>query len=799
MLREELRESSSSASWRNPDLAPAERVSRLLAEMTLEEKVAQLYGVWVGADASGDGVAPHQHELSQQIDNWNDLISRGLGQLTRPFGTAPVDPALGARALARTQAEVASANRHGIPAMVHEECLTGFMTWGATTYPTPLAWGASFDPELVERMAREIGTTMRRLGVHQGLAPVLDVVRDYRWGRVEETIGEDPYLVGVIGTSYVRGLESAGVVATLKHFVGYSGSRGGRNFGPVEVGSRELADIFLLPFEMAIRLGGARSVMHAYNDVDGVPVAASTELLTNVLREQWGFTGTVVSDYFGITFLRMLHHIADDDTGAAVAALRAGVDVELPTLHCYGDLLVKAVRDGRISEDLVDRAARRVLEQKCELGLLDTDWRPEPPALVELGHDGQTHVDESRGTIDLDPPAHRQTARELAEESVILLSNGGILPLTSVSRMAVVGPLADDGDAVLGCYTFERHVRSLHPEIPRGIEIPTVLAALRAEFPDVLLEYARGCAVDDEDRSGIADAVRLAEQADVCIAVVGDRSGLFGRGTSGEGCDATDLRLPGVQEDLIEELLQTGRPVVLVLLTGRPYALGRFADRLAAALQAFFPGEEGAPAIAGALSGRVNPSGRLPVSIPRLPGAQPSTYLTAPLGMRTDVSTVDPTPLWPFGHGLSYTTFSWDDVRVDDAPYREPIVRSVESCVEISLRVTNTGGRAGADVVQLYLHDPVGQVSRPYVRLIGFRRVALEPGESRRVVFTVSTDLFGYTGLSGQRIVEPGTVELRLSTASDAPRYRLHLDLVGEERVLGSQRALVSESRIIES
>src|SRR6187402_1499547 len=323
--------------------------------MTLEEKLAQLVGVWVGASATGDEVAPHQHEMSDEID-LDAILTQGLGQLTRPFGTAPVDPALGALSLARTQERVAGSNRFGIPAVAHEECLAGFAAWQATAYPVPLSWGASFDPELVQRMAERIGADMRSVGVHQGLAPVLDVVRDARWGRVEETIGEDPYLVGTIATAYIQGIERAGVVATLKHFVGYSASKAGRNLAPVSVGPREFADVLLTPFEMVMRDGKPRSVMHAYTDTDGVPSAADEALLTGILRDQWGFTGTVVADYFGVAFLKLLHGVAGSWAEAAAAALTAGVDVELPTVKTFGEPLVAAIRAGEVSVDLVDRA-----------------------------------------------------------------------------------------------------------------------------------------------------------------------------------------------------------------------------------------------------------------------------------------------------------------------------------------------------------------------------------------------------------------------------------------------------------
>ena len=324
-------------------MSASARVEDLIARMTLEEKIAQLYGVWVGASDEGGDVAPHQHDLDDAVD-LDELMPQGLGQLTRPFGTKPIDAAMGAASLARTQERIRAASRFGIPALAHEECLAGFAAWGATAYPVPLSWGATFDPALVEEMARRIGDDMRSVGVHQGLAPVLDVVRDARWGRVEETIGEDPYLVATVGTAYVRGLESSGIVATLKHFVGYSSSKAGRNLAPVSVGRRELADVLLPPFEMAVREGGVRSVMNSYTDLDGVPSAGDRALLTGLLREEWGFEGTVVADYFAIAFLKLLHGTAETWADAAAQALEAGIDVELPTVKTFGEPLRRAVR-----------------------------------------------------------------------------------------------------------------------------------------------------------------------------------------------------------------------------------------------------------------------------------------------------------------------------------------------------------------------------------------------------------------------------------------------------------------------
>ncbi|MFJ4583908.1 beta-xylosidase/alpha-l-arabinosidase [Streptomyces echinatus] len=755
------------APWRDPALPADARVTDLLSRMTLEEKTAQLYGAWVGAAADGAGVAPLQREMAAGHD-WDELIAHGLGQLTRSFGTAPVEPDAGARSLARAQRRIAAANRFGIPAVAHEECLAGFTAWRATAYPVPLAWGASFDPELVEEMGRRIGRDLRAAGVHQGLAPVLDVVRDPRWGRVEETIGEDPYLVGTVGTAYVRGLESAGVVATLKHFAGYAASAGARNLAPVRAGVRELADVTLPPFEMALREGGARSVMAAYTETDGVPASADPRLLIGLLRQEWGFTGTVVADYFGIGFLRTLHRVAADEAEAARLALAAGVDVELPAPDCYGPPLVAAVREGRVPEALVDRAARRVLRQKCELGLLDEDWRPEP-----------------EGPLDLDPARNRALARRLAEESVVLLDNpGGLLPLAPGTRIAVVGPRAADPLAMLGCYSFPSHVLADHPGVPLGIDVPTVLDSLRAEFPDAKVTSAEGCGVSDPDTAGFAEAVARAAEADVCVAVLGDRAGLFGRGTSGEGCDVSDLRLPGVQAELLDALVATGVPVVLVLLTGRPYALGRWHGRLGAVVQAFFPGEEGGPAVAGVLSGRVGPSGRLPVSVPREPGGQPWTYLQPPLGLAGEVSSLDPTPLYPFGHGRTYTEFAWEDFEGSAAGI------PTDGSYDLSLTVRNTGDRAGTEVVQLYLHDPVASVTRPDVRLIGYRRLDLSPGAARRLTFRFHADLSSFTDRTGARVVEPGELELRLGPSSGEVRHRARLRLTGPVRVVGAERRL---------
>lgn len=762
----------------------AARVEHLVSDMTLEEKLFQLVGLWEGRGGTGEGgdVAPMADAMQGDApDSLEGYAARGLGlgQLTRVFGTVPVDPVEGARGLVAKQRWLQEHTRHGVPALVHEECLTGLAAWRATTFPAPLSWGASFDPELVEEVGAAIGASMRSLGVHQGLAPVLDVVRDARWGRVEECVSEDPWLVGEVATAYVRGVQSAGVVATLKHFVGYSNSRAGRNLAPVHAGPREVADVLLVPFEMALLDGRVGSVMNSYAEVDGVPVAADASLLTELLRQRWGFEGTVVADYFSVAFLQTLHGVAADVADAGAQALAAGIDVELPTGVAYL-ALADAVRDGALDEALVDRALRRVLAQKAALGLLDDGYDP----AAALGPAGDGDVD----AVDLDPPAHRDLARRLAEESVVLLSNGGSLPLaalrgttTAAGRVAVLGPNADDPSALFGCYSFANHVLAQHPDVPLGLSVPSVLDALRSEREGVEVVHARGCDVDTDDTSGFGAALEAADGADAVVVVLGDRAGLFGRGTSGEGCDAESLDLPGVQQQLLDAVLDasTGddgalvRPVVAVLLTGRPYAVASALERCSAVVQAFFPGQEGAGAVTGVLSGRVNPSGRLPVTLPRSVGAQPYSYLHPRLGAASSVSNIDTAPVRPFGHGLSYTTFERSDLQVADAEV--PTGGSLAA----SVVVTNTGDRAGADVVQLYGHDPVASVTRPVTQLLAHARVQLEPGESVRVLLDVPTRRLALTDRRGVQVVEPGAVELRVGPDAATVELTAQVELVG--------------------
>ena len=754
--------------WHDPALPAAVRARSLLDAMTDGEKARQLGSTWPGHDAGGD-VAPMQ-ETFRGAESFEHAIAGGLGQLTRVFGTEPITAEQGRARLAAFQEQVVAANRFGIPAIAHEECLTGFHTWRATIYPTSLACAATWDPELVRTMAAAIGSDMASVGVHQGLAPVLDVVRDYRWGRVEETMGEDPYLVGELGLGYVRGLQSAGVVATVKHFAGYSASRSARNHAPAALGPRELADVILPPFEKAVVHGPVGSVMAAYNEIDGVPASSDEQLLTRILRDEWGFEGTVVADYWAISFLALMHNIAPDVLGAAHSALQAGIDVELPNTSGYGDALREMVEAGRVTPELLDRAALRVLTQKAELGLLDPDWHP------------ATY----QGAADFDSPHNRAIAARLAEESVVLLENSaGLLPLDPATprTIAVIGPVADEARCLFGCYSFPNHVLPHHPEAELGIDAPTVLEGIRREFPASDVRYVPGCEIIGGDRTGFAEAVAAAREADLTILVVGDRSGMFGRGTSGEGCDVTTLELPGLQAELTTAVLAAARRSALVVVSGRPYAIGRYAKAADATVQAFFPGQEGAAAIAGVLSGRVEPSGRLPVQIPGDQASQPGTYLAPPLALKSDgVSNIDPTPAYPFGHGLAYTTFAIEDVHAS-----EPTV-PVDGTITVSATIANTGDRPGTAVPQLYLTDPIATVTRPVRQLIGFTRVELAPGERCTVRFTVHADLASFTGRDLVRRVEPGRVVLAVARSAADPGGSTDVTLEGGVRSVDHTR-----------
>jgi beta-glucosidase len=765
--------------YQDASLSAERRADDLLARMTREEKIGQLCSVWLTLDPASGDFAPFQGMFMNTPVDQRELLRHGIGHVTRPFGSRPVEPRAGARALNAFQKYLIETTRLGVPAIAHEEALTGFMTQGATQFPSPLNYGATWDPALIRRVAGAIRRQMRAAGTHQALAPVADIARDARWGRIEETVGEDPFLVGSIVSAYVEGLQGDdlrhGIAATLKHFCGYSGSEGGRNFAPLHAGPRELLDSYLLPFEMAVKQAGARSVMNAYNEIDGVPCAASRWLLTELLRERWGFDGVVVADYFAVRMLHQLHRVTEGPAESAAAALAAGLDVELPTSDCFAAGIGEALDRGLLDAETLDEASRRALRLKFALGVFER-----PYADVEA--------------IELDRPDERALARSVAERSIVLLANDGVLPLKAGARVAVIGPNAHDPMALFGNYSFQNHVASHFPDAPVE-RAPTVLDALRERLGEGRVAHAEGCRILKargqlcDDRSGIPAAVACAREADVALLVVGDRAGHFRTGTVGEGTDTAELSLPGVQEELALAVIATGTPTVVVLVNGRPFDLSRIAGRAAAIVEAWFPGQDGAAAIADVLCGNVNPSGRTSVSFARGAGAMPRSYDGRELARG-----VPPLPeaelLFPFGHGLSYTRFAYSDLAI------APATIASDGTVEIACTITNAGDRAGAEVVQLYLRDPIASVTRPVRQLRGFARVELAAGAAARVAFRVHADLCSFTGPDLSRIVEPGRIEVAIGASSADLRLAGAFEIAGSVRRVGEDRMLAPECSV---
>jgi beta-glucosidase len=673
------------------------------------------------------------------------------------------------------------------------------MARGATMFPSALAYGATFDPELVERVAHAIGREARAVGCHQGLAPVLDVSRDVRWGRTEETLGEDPYLVGVLGTRFVRGLqgEKRDLLATLKHFAGHSWSEGARNHGPVHLGWRELNDVFLLPFEMAVKQANAGSVMPAYHDVDNESCHASRHLLTKVLREEWRFDGLIVADYIGISLLYQHHNLAADPAEAVALAFGAGLDIELPADDCVAHL-AEAVGRGLLSMETVDAAVKRILVEKLRLGLFERPYADE-------------------GAIELQSPATVELAREVAREAVVVLENRGVLPLDPArgQRMALVGPTADDPLAMLCGYSFPVHL-ILNDAGETAAQVVTPRAALEEAFGRARVAFAQGCYVIEKRKYGspvfpgdvekstsldqpspvstrtdlIAAAVEAARAADVVVACVGDVAGLFQTGTVGEGSDADSLDLPGVQQQLLESVVATGKPVIVVLTSGRPYNLGGLEDEVAAFVWAFAGGQQGGPALADVLTGRVPASGRLPVSVPKNVGAVPYYYNHKMKSAGTPIARHFGSR-YPFGHGLGYTEFAFEDLALE-----APSVDTRAGEIRLSFTARNTGSRPGIAVPQLYVRDLLASVVRPVKELKAFGRAALGPGESVRVSFEVPTDMLCFTGPDGRRVVEPGEHELQVGASSADIRLRAPVRLTGTVHVLGRDWRMESRCRV---
>lgn len=675
--------------YKDPDQPVERRVEDLLSRMNLGEKIAQLGSYWAflffrGKDFSG--------EMARE------LLRNGIGQISRLGSATFLEPAESARVANALQKVLVENTRLGIPAIIHDESCSGYMAKGATCFPQAIGMACTWDPELVEAVGKVIREQMRSVGVHQALAPLLDVTRDPRWGRVEEAFGEDPYLVSCIGSSYIRGMQGEdlrhGVACTGKHFVGYGNSEGGMNWAPAHIPPRELREVFLFPFEAAVKEAKLASIMNSYSEIDGIPCGCSKELLTDILRGEWGFDGVVVSDYFTVYALNYYHMIARDKVEAARMALEAGLDVELPSMDCYGEPLKEAVRQGIIEEKVIDRAVARVLLMKFRLGLFENPY-----------------VEEKKTPLPFDTSKQRELSYMAARKSLVLLKNeNDILPLKKdIKSLAVIGPNADSVRNMLGDYTFAANAEIMvetraaiggdATPIPAEVEpvesyisVKSILAGVKEKVSQKTeVYYARGCEVLGDSKDGFAEAVEAASKVDVALVFVGDKSGLVPDCTSGETRDRAEIGLPGVQEDLVMAICETGTPVVVILVNGRPFSLGKVAEKAAAILEAWLPGEEGARAVADALFGDYNPGGKLAISFPRTSGQIPVYYCHKPSGGRShwrgDYVETSTRPLFPFGHGLSYTLFEYRDLAI------RPEKTDAAGEVEISLEVDNVCDR----------------------------------------------------------------------------------------------------------
>jgi beta-glucosidase len=760
-------------------------VEGLLSRMTLDEKLAQLGSVWV-YDLMED-----QSFSSRKAEQ---LMKNGIGQITRLAGASGLKPREAAQVSNSIQDFLVNRTRLGIPAIIHEECLSGYMARGATIFPQILGLASSWDPELVEEIASEISRQMRAVGVHQGLAPVLDVVWDMRWGRVEESFGEDPYLVACMGTRYVKGLQANdihnGIIATGKHFVAHGFPEGGRNTAPVHVSQRELRDIFMLPFEAAVKEGKLLSIMNAYHEIDGVPCAASGELLRDTLRKDWNFNGIVVSDYFAINMLTDRHKIAHDKKEAAGLALEAGIDIELPTTDCFGNPLKELIEEAGIPEKRLDEAVERILRIKLLLGLFDNPY-------VDV-----------EGIGELDNPRARQLALKAARESIVLLKNDGLLPLSKqLESVAVIGPSADSWRNLLGDYSYPAHVESLMEMarrrisgiyLPRDMQTATVpvaaiLQGIRARAsPNTKIHYAKGCEISGRSAEGFREAIEVAENSKVAIVVAGERSGLSLQDTCGESRDRTDLGLPGIQEDFVEAIYGTGTPVIVILVNGRPLSIEWIAEKIPAIIEAWLPGEEGGNAVADVLFGEYSPGGKLPVTIPRTVGQLPTPYNHKPTGGEShwwgEYVSTSSKPLYPFGHGLSYAKFRYSGLTI------EPKEVSLAGEVRIALNVKNQGSMRAEEVVQLYVNDVIASVTRPVKELKGFKKVTLEPEEEKKITFILPTDRLAFNDRQMRLVVEPGLFGVFVGSSSADIRLTGEFRLTGEKARAITSRTFWSEA-----
>ncbi len=792
--------------FRNPNVSTAERVEDLVGRMTLDEKLAQIGSIWLTELVQSDRF---DAELVAA------KLTHGIGHVTRIGASTGLRPAASARLMNQIQRVAVERTRLGIPVMVHEEGVAGYCARDATQFPQAVGLASTWDESLLTEVADAIRAQMVAVGARHSLSPVLDVARDPRWGRVEETYGEDPYLVGRMGTAYVRGLQGDdlrhGVIATGKHFLGYAMSEGGMNHAPVQLGPRELREVYAEPFAAAIRDAGLASVMNSYSSIDGLPCAGSRAILDDLLRRELGFDGVVVADYFAVELLVSHHRVAADRGDAGARALEAGLDLELPGRACYGEPLESRLADGSLAIEVLDEAVRRVLRSKFQVGLFENPY-----------------VDEARAASVFDTPSDRALARRAATQSMVLLQNhGDLLPLDAaqVADVAVIGPAADDPRLLQGDYNYPTHLEIIYeraampgvegpvPEISTGdgdrylpadggafepgphfVPYVTPLEGLRALLPDVEVTYAKGCEISGVDGSGIAEAAATADRADVAVVFVGGRSGLTTSCTVGELRDTTDLALTGVQESLVQAVVSTGTPTVVVLISGRVHTIPTIAATVPAVVQAWLPGEEAGNAIADVLFGRAEPGGRLPISMPRTVGQIPLHHDHRAGGGRSqfygDYTDSPSTPLYAFGHGLTYTTFEYRGLDVvGSGTTSDPVV--------VHAAVVNVGPRRGTDVVQLYVRDEVASVARPSQQLVGFTRIELDPGEGATVAFEVHPSRLAFFDEAMHFVTEPRTFTFTVGGASDRADLEANVELTGEVTEYRQREIVATSARRI--
>ena len=742
------------------------RVGDLISRMTVEEKVAQLRSYYTYE------VMEHGEVSSEKMQK---LLRSGISQITRIGGTSNMPPESSVKIANGIQKFLKENTRLGIPAIVHEEALCGYTAKDATVFPQIIGAASTWEPELIRAMTQIIRKQLRAVGAHQALSPVLDVARDPRWGRTEETYGEDPYLISRMGVAYVEGLQGdslkTGIIATGKHFLGYSLSQGGRNWGPSSIPQRELLEVFAKPFEAAIHEANLGSIMNSYSEIDGVPVGMSHEILTELLRNKLHFKRVVVSDYGTIALGNLLHRIAPNAHEAAIRAFNAGLEVELPTTVGYGRKFVKAVNKGRVSEDKLNQTVSRILTEKFKLGLFDNPYVDEDSQKIK-----EIYKD----------PENKKLARRIALKSIVLLKNeNNLLPINkAIKSIAVIGPNADSVRNLLGDYSYVSQFEATannatgvekvdkeekdallelikDPEefTRNSCDIISILEGIKTKVSESSeVKYTKGCEILGNDKSGFDEAVDIAKNADIVILVVGGKSGLMEGCTSGESLDRSKLTLPGVQEDLIQTIHATGTPIVLILINGRPLSITWEKENISAILEAWIPGEEGAAAVADVLFGDYNPGGKLPISFPRSVGQIPIFHNHKPTSnlavWQWNYVEENTTPLFPFGYGLSYTQFEYSNLNIN-----KPEVDSRDQ-VNITFEIKNIGKVRGEEVVQLYLHDLEALVTRPVEELFGFKRVALDPGEKAEINFNVSMKQLGFYNEKMEFIVEPGNIEV---------------------------------------